>query len=140
MAKKAAYHAEAERLYVVNHLTLEDIASRLSNNVSVRTLQTWKTAGDWENKRKQLVQQQSLFSEDLYTLCRKLLKSIEKDIDEDKEPSRDRMNTFVRLTNSLSQTKKYEDTLDKHIAEDDESQREMTPEELISIFRKGLAE
>jgi hypothetical protein len=138
MAKKSAYIAEAERLYVVEHLTLEEISARLSGNVSVRTLQTWKTEGDWENRRRQLTQQQSLFSEDLYALCRKLMKSIENDIENDREPSQGKLYTFTRLTDSLRKTKQYEDALTENPADTQQEKPPMSPEEFIKLFRKGL--
>lgn len=137
MAKKSAYYAEAERLYVTEHLTLEDISARLKD-VSVRSLQTWKTEGDWENKRRQLTAQQESFSEELYGLTRKLMQSVKNDIDNDKDPSQSKLYTLSKLLDGLGKAQKYEESVStvNDIAEDKKPMP--SKEELADAFRRGL--
>ncbi len=139
MAKKSAYYAEAERLFVSEHLTLEDISARLKN-VSVRSLQTWKTEGDWENKRRQLHMQKESFSEELYGLTRKLMQSVKNDIDNDKDPSQSKLYTLSKLLDGVLKAQKFEETMNtvEDIAEDKKPMP--TKAEMRDAFRAALGD
>ncbi|MCL4504101.1 MAG: hypothetical protein M1438_19940 [Deltaproteobacteria bacterium] len=50
--KESAYFAEAERLYVQENQTLEQIREMLHQAVSLTTLSGWKQKGGWERKRE----------------------------------------------------------------------------------------
>lgn len=138
MAKKSAYFAEAERLYVTESCTLEEISARL-RNVSVRSLQDWKTEANWENKRRQFIQQKESFSEELYGLTRKLMESIKTDIDNKNDPSQSKLYTLTKLLDSMNKVKKYEDSAADAVTDITENRKPMpTKEELAEAFRKGL--
>ncbi len=132
MAKKQAYFAEAERLYVVEQLTLAEIASRLK--VCERTLITWKAEGDWETRKKQLLAQKQSFHEELYVFARKLMKSISEDMDKGEKPDAGRMYTFSRLLPGLTKVKEYEDKVDS----DKPKEKALDPEEAVRIVQKAL--
>lgn len=53
LAKKQLLFADAERLYIIDHCTLGEIASRL--RIHEKTVANWKEEGDWENKRKNIL-------------------------------------------------------------------------------------
>ncbi|MFN7066137.1 MAG: phage terminase small subunit-related protein, partial [Aquificaceae bacterium] len=59
MAKKQLYFNEAERLYVIEQCTIQEIANRL--RVSEKTVRLWKEEGDWENKRLQYLKSKEFF-------------------------------------------------------------------------------
>lgn len=106
MAKKQLYFGEAERLYVVEHCTLAEIASRL--RLAEKTIRNWKDEGDWDVKRRQLVQSKESLHEELYEFCRALLKSIKKDLEEGKKVDPGRMYAFVNIVSKIGIIKNYE--------------------------------
>lgn len=132
MAKKQAYFAEAERLFVVEQMTLAEIASRL--NVCERTLITWKADGDWENRRKQLLAQKQSFHEELYGFARKLMKSISEDMDKGEKPDAGRMYTLSRLLPGLTKVKEYEDK----VSDGKPQEKTLDPDEAVRIVQKAL--
>lgn len=93
MAKKQLYFAEAERLFVTEGCSLEEIAVQL--NISTRTLQEWKSEGEWDRKRSVfLTNTHDSYSETI-SLLRKLLKRAHERLDEGKEVDATTLN-FIR--------------------------------------------
>lgn len=86
--KKQMLAETAANLYIEKFMTLETIAKQL--NVSERTLQRWKTEGNWNEKRSEYLKSNTTFQEDLYSFGKKLLDSIMSDMSNGKkvEPSR----------------------------------------------------
>lgn len=133
MAKKQAYYAEAERLYVNEQMTLEAIAGRLGD-VSVRTLQTWKTEYNWDDKRAQFLNGKEAFHSELYQFARKLMRSIEDDMDNGAKPDNGRLYTLTRILPMLPKVKNYEDVA-RAVPED------TTPldgEKVVSLLREAM--
>lgn len=85
MAKKQQCFTEAERLFVVEGCTLEMISSTL--DVSSRTLQDWKTEGQWETKRAELRRITSNTGEQATSIASNILNRIMKKVDNDEELS-----------------------------------------------------
>lgn len=79
MSKKAVFYEEAERLYVVEGNTLEDIEAKLP--VVERTLRNWKAEGDWDRKKKQRIENRRGLDEDLEVVRRKMVQSIDFDLE-----------------------------------------------------------
>lgn len=79
MAKKAIFYEEAEKLYVIEQNTLEDIQAKLP--VSERTLRTWKADGDWDTKRIQYSKSGRGMEEALRSAKFKIIQSIDYDLD-----------------------------------------------------------
>ncbi|MBL7998271.1 MAG: hypothetical protein JNL32_06480 [Candidatus Kapabacteria bacterium] len=107
MAKKAAHYAEAERLYVSEYNTLDQISEK--TGVSERALRYWKDEGGWDNKRNALQQNSAALHSELYDLARTLTKSIKSSLDSEVEPSPHQLYTLTRLVPLLTKTKDYED-------------------------------
>ena len=108
MAKKALYFGEAERLYVVEQMTLAEIASRL--RLSEKTVRTWKDEGDWETKRLHSLQETQRFDEELYLFARTLMTKIRDDLEANVKVDAGRLYTLGRILPMLSKVKEYEDT------------------------------
>lgn len=93
MAKKQLYFAEAERLFVTEGCSLEEIASRL--NISTRTLQEWKSEGEWDRKRSIFLRDTHDSYSETVSLLRKLLKRAHEKLDKNEDPDATTLN-FIR--------------------------------------------
>ena len=79
MTKKKSLAAAAERFYVIEQMTMVEIAQLL--NVHEKTIQNWKDEFNWDEKRNQFIQTKKSFHEEMYNFARKLMNTIEYDID-----------------------------------------------------------
>jgi len=62
MAKAAIYAEQAKELFVLKGLALDTIVGILNGKVSRKTLYNWKIDGQWEDKRKEYLENsQSLY-------------------------------------------------------------------------------
>lgn len=132
MSKKEAYFADAERLYVVEQFSLQRIASELMLNF--KTVLSWKQEGGWEEKRLEFLKSKQMFHEEMYKFARKLMHSIEVDIDNGEKTDSAKMYTFLRMLPSITRVRDYEDAQNK--AKDNEADRErktLTDDELRQI-------
>jgi hypothetical protein len=116
MAKKHLYYDEAERLYCVEQLTFEEVAKRMP--VSERTLRSWGSEGEWDNKRKGYFESRRLFHEELYNLGRLLVQSLNADLAAGNEINPRRINALARIIPNLTKIKEYEEVV--KAAQDDE--------------------
>jgi hypothetical protein len=135
MAKKAAFFAEAERLYVIEQMTFTEIASRLK--LAEKTVRLWKDEGDWETKRKQHLEQKASFHEELYGFTRFLMKSIKNDMEANVKVDSGRLYTFARILPLITKVKDYEDLVGKDQAA---KQKTDVPAETIDLVRQLLGE
>ena len=136
MAKKKMYFNEAERLYVIEQMTIAEIASRL--RLSEKTVRNWKEEGDWGNKRMQYLQSKRAFHEELYQFARKLMRNIEADMDAGVKVDAGRLYTFIRLVPLLNKVKDYEDTTRKKEDTTQEKKVGLTDELLQRIEKEIL--
>jgi len=134
VAKKQLYFNEAERLYVVEHCTIAEIASRL--RLGEKTVRLWKDEGDWENKRIKHLKSKEAFHEELYEFARKLMKTIKEDMDNGEKVDPGRMYAFTRLLPLITKVKDYEDVL--HKKEKEEGKSGLTEDVLKIIEREVL--
>lgn len=74
MAKLAIYNDEAKRLYVQEGLSLDAIVGILGNKVSRKTLYNWKIAGQWDEKRKEYLEQTKDMYEEIIEIARLTIK------------------------------------------------------------------
>lgn len=130
--KKHLYFAEAERLYVVEQHTLAEIAS--SQDVSERTLSSWKAEGDWETKRANFLKSKQGFHEELYELARTIMRKINEDLAENKEVSASRLYTLKSLLPQLTKVKDYEAAVHK----DREGEKKQLDDDIFSRIRKEV--
>ena len=93
--KKTEYFAEAERLFIVENYTLEDIANKLP--VTTRTLIDWKKEGDWDRKRRELAKQKEAFHVELYEFSRILLRKVRTDMEAGKDASSGQLYALTNL-------------------------------------------
>lgn len=107
MTKKHLYYADAERMYVVNQMTIEEIASRSNSNE--RTVRRWKEEGDWDTKKNQYLLSKQMFHEELYEFARKLMNGIKDDLDSGEKVDTGRMYAFIRMLPMILKVKEYED-------------------------------
>ncbi len=106
MSKKKIYYAEVKRLYIIEGMTLEEIAARF--NIAVRTIKYWKDGEDWDVWRKEYLESKQVYHEDAYIYARKLLKNIKEDFDSDREISAGRMHLLAGIIESFVKAKRAE--------------------------------
>jgi hypothetical protein len=133
MSKKALYFEEAERLYVVEQLSLSEIANRIP--VSERTLRSWKEEANWDTKRSNFLSQRTSFHNELYDFTRELLTKVREDIAADKDPNSGQLYTLMKLLDKLNKVKDYEEETQK---EDKNVKKDRVDEDLISIIERDV--
>jgi hypothetical protein len=107
LSKKPLYHNEAERLYVYEQMTVDEIALRL--NLGSRTVRNWKDENSWDIKKKNYIKSKQAFHEELYEFARKLMHSIKEDLDNGEKVDPGRMYAFTRMLPLITKIKEYED-------------------------------
>jgi hypothetical protein len=135
MAKKAQYFADAERLYVEGQHTCSEIAVKLS--IHPKTVENWKNEGAWDEKRRAFITEESSFHEDLFRLCRSLMKNIQSDLDNGAKIDPGRMYAFTKLIPNFMRVKEYEDAMAQSKDAGNKT-RELTPEVVKMIEREVL--
>jgi len=80
---KMKYYNEAERLYVEDKMTVDEIAIQL--NISRRTLFYWKKKYDWDKKIFKKGREQELFNRELLNFAQKIMDKISNDIDNNQQ-------------------------------------------------------
>jgi len=133
--KKARYFAEAERLYIVEQNTINEIASRLK--LAEKTVRLWKEEGQWEEKRKQSLAQKQSFHEELYGFERFLMASIKEDMQANRKVDPGRLYTFARILPLITKVKDYEDIVGKDQSKPTFDKNNI-PAELIEMIRKEV--
>ena len=98
---------EAERLYVYDYNTVDEIASKLK--LSTKTVCRWKDKFDWESKRKSYLKSKQSFHEEMYEFARKLMKDISADMDSGEKIDPGRMYAFCKVIPMFTKIKSYED-------------------------------
>ena len=134
MNSKKQYLEEAERLYVVDQLAIDEVAARLKLNR--KTIMKWKEEGDWGCKRKSFLKSKQCFHEEMYEFARKLMKDISADIDAGEKVDQGRMYTFCKLIPMFTKVKDYEDIVAKK--EEKAAPRGLTPELIAQIEEEVL--
>jgi len=109
MAKKNLYFTEAERLYVIEQCTINEIAQKL--NLAEKTVRNWKEEGGWEHKRLQYLRSRQAFHEELYEFARTLMKTIKEDMETGERIDPGRMYAFTRLLPMIVKVKDYEEAV-----------------------------
>lgn len=124
MANSEVIIANAERFYVIDRMTEKEVASQVG--VNERTVRRWKKKFDWETKKNQYYQTTSLFHKEMYNFARKLMTSIEYDLDNGNEVNSSRMYTFTKMLPLIVKIKDYEDNIKKGAKES--KQQGITPD------------
>jgi hypothetical protein len=130
LSKKHVYSAEAEKMYIIEQLSLERIASDL--NLNYKTVLYWKQEGNWEEKRLEYIKSKQMFHEELYGFARKLMHSIEEELDNGQKTDAGRLYTFTKILSMVTKVKEYEEaTIKKSAADEDKTN--LTPEDIKEI-------
>ena len=107
MANSEIILANAERFYVIERMTEKEVAQQVG--VHERTIRRWKKEHNWDVKKDQYVQTASLFHKEMYNFARKLMLSIEYDLDNGNEINSSRMYTFTKILPLITKIKDYEE-------------------------------
>jgi len=76
---KMKYYNEAERLYLYDNLSADEIYRQL--NICRRTVYYWKEKYKWDEKRAKRFKNKEVMSQELFEFIRKLMKRITTDIE-----------------------------------------------------------
>jgi len=136
LSKKQLYYSDAERMYIVNQMTIEEIASRANSNE--RTIRRWKEEGNWDTKKTQYLLSKQMFHEELYEFARKLMNGIKEDLENDEKVDTGRMYAFIRMLPMILKVKEYEDISAKKEAQEDKKGLSQDVVELIEQEVLGL--
>ncbi len=133
MTKKKSLAAAAERFYVIEQMTMVEIAQIL--NVHEKTIQNWKDEFNWDEKRAKFIQTKQSFHEEMYNFARKLMSTIEFDIDSGNKVEQGRLYTFAKMLPFITKIKEYEDS--KNVVKDDKV-KDITPDFIKMINEEFL--
>ena len=109
MANSEIILANAERFYVIERMTEKEVAQQVG--VHERTIRRWKKEHNRDVKKDQYFQTASLFHKEMYNFARKLMISIEYDLDNGNEINSSRMYTFAKILPLITKIKDYEDNI-----------------------------
>lgn len=135
--KKQILADSAAKMYIEKFMTLENIAKQL--DVSERTLQRWKSEGNWDEKRFKLIQAKTTFHEDLCEFGKTLLDSIKADMQNGEKVEPSRMYTLTKIMNMLKNIKTYEDKVSEgNLMPKATKSKEISPDIIREIEEKIL--
>ena len=114
--KRDKYYNIAETMYVEQFITEVGIAKRLG--ISDRTVRRWKAEGDWDEKRQEFINKQTLTNYDMYQLVRQMLDDFNEDLANNQQIDSSRLNKFLNITEEMVKPKPKKLTLEEllHIA------------------------
>ena len=135
MAKKEVLLENAQRLYVIEQMTIDEVARKMEDNE--RTIRRWKTEHNWDLKKEQYIKTKQMFHEELYNFARKLMISIEYDMENNEKVDPGRMFAFTKMLPLITKIKEYEDEVSKKVTEDTGS-KELSPEFMKTINEEFL--
>lgn len=135
MTKKSLYYDEAERLYVIDQCTINEVADRLK--LGEKTVRLWKADGDWDSKRKQHLRQKEAFHEELYGFARTLMKAITEDMANGEKVDSGRLYTLGRLLPMITKVKDYEDAV-KKVVDDNKPAKAGLTEDVFDMIQEQV--
>ncbi len=134
MNSKKYLFNEAERIFIYEYSTVDEVADKL--NLNRKTIMAWKDEGDWDKKRKDYLKSKQSFHEELYEFARKLMKDIASDMDLGEKVDPGRMYAFCKIIPMFAKVKDYEDIVTKK--DKKEQPRGLTPELVSRIEEEVL--
>lgn len=129
MVKRDIHFSEAERLYSIEQMTINEIATRLKLNE--KTVRIWKNTGDWENKRKKYIKSKLSFHEELYEFSKNLMQSIRSDLDTGQKVDQGRLYALARILPLITKVKEYEDFVAQ---KDDKDKNKGLTKDIVSLI------
>ena len=107
--KDKELHILAERLYVYDFLSIEEVAKRIG--VNERTIRRWRDDDDWFAKRRQFIDKHSNIHKDLYNLARSTFDKIKADMENGDNINPGRLNQMINLIEAMFKSHKAEQIL-----------------------------
>lgn len=129
--KKQILSDSAQKLYVEKFLTLKNIAGQLK--VSERTLRRWKSAENWDVKRKEYLKTNTTLHQDLYNFAKDLLDSIKTDMKNGDHIEPSRMYTITKILKMLKNPKLYEEKAPNTQTQNSQKSKNLSPEVIREI-------
>ncbi len=111
MGKREVLLETAQRLYVIEQMTIEEVASKV--DVNEKTIRRWKQKYGWDLKKENYINSKTMFHEELFNFARKLMTSIEFDMDNNEKVDPGRMFAFTKMLPLITKIKEYEDAVSK---------------------------
>jgi uncharacterized protein YjcR len=133
MSKIQEHYEDAERCYVSENMSFEEIASRFS--LSEKTVRLWADKGNWRDRKKSFMSQRESLEEKLRTFVDKLMDTILDDWNNGRQVDPGRMYAFNNLIGKLEKVQKYEANAAKP---EDDSTKKADPEALAERVREVL--
>jgi len=106
MSKKAEYYDEAERMYVTQQMTFNEISSRLK--IAEKTVRNWAEEGGWQAKRSELMKKRKSLHEMLYDAAQLIMQSIVKDLEDGQPVDAGRLYSVRGMIATLEKSRTYE--------------------------------
>jgi DNA-binding transcriptional MerR regulator len=131
MAKKNEHYAEAERLYVQEHLGQADIAERLG--VSERTVRYWAQEGNWAERRGNFAEATGKTHEKLFKLIQSLTDKAIQSAESGEEPSQSQLYFIAKMAPLLLKLQGYEEAATDKAAPAEEKPKGLTEETIRKI-------
>jgi hypothetical protein len=131
MSKKAIFFSEAEKLYVVELMTLEQISERLP--ITTRTLQDWKKFGNWEEKRSTLAKANDDAASDFLTFRSLFMARARAKLEAGEDLNASELQTAAKLGADLFKTAYQSD-----LANTIEDAKEAAPEDKEAMTKSAM--
>lgn len=144
MNKKKFYYAEAERLYIEEQMTIEEIADRF--HLAVRTVKYWKDGNNWNGKRKKFLGLKQKYLKDFDVFVSNMLFNLSEDQHSGRKTSSGRLYSFARQMDTWLKFKNAEINCKKFMEKYPDFGREksreqkttLSPEEIRELRREFL--
>jgi len=133
LSKKHLHFHEAEKMFVYEHLTVTEIAARLK--LTEKTVRSWRSEGAWSEKQNNHLRKDTAFHEELYDFSRKLMRTINSDIDSGQKTNTGQLYTFSKVISLITKVKAYEDIVAK---KDKRRRKGLSPEIIRQIEEEVL--
>ena len=134
MTKRDVVLEYAQKLYVIDHNTIGEIARKVE--VNEKTVRRWKQTYKWDEKKAEYIRAHRMFHEELFNFARKLMITIECDMDNQEKIDPGRMYAFTKMLPLINKIKEYEDSvLQKETAK--QESKGLTPE-LVKLIEEEI--
>ena len=104
---KAELYAEAERLYVQERMSMDDVAQKMGRDP--RSIRTWAAEGDWVGRRARYTEATGKTHEKLYTLIQRLTDKAIESCETGAEPSQSQLYFIGKMAPLLLKLQTYEE-------------------------------
>lgn len=125
MTKRDVVLEYAQKLYVIDHNTIEEISRKVE--VNEKTVRRWKASFKWDEQKNEYLRAHRMFHEELFNFARKLMVTIECDMDKQEKIDPGRMYAFTKMLPLINKIKEYEESILEKAVNKEEN-KGLTPE------------